>query len=81
MLLQKALPFGLFSSSYILQKLKAHQLIAAQLQNFQLERLMLFAFSAFGSLNQVNHGFFPGNIKLHKLLLHKPNNSNALGGL
>ena len=80
MLLQNALPFGLFSSSYILQKLKAHQLIAAQLQNFQLERLTPFAFSAFGSFNQVNHGFFPGNIKLHKPLLHKPNDINTLEG-
>lgn len=41
---------------------------------------MPFAFSAFGSFIQVNHCYFPGNIKLHKLLLHKQNNISTLQG-
>lgn len=57
MLLENASPFGLFCSSYILQKLKAYQLTAARSQNFQLERLMPFAFSAFRSFHQVNLAF------------------------
>lgn len=81
MLFQTALTFRLFSGRYVLQKLKAPQLTAAHLQNFRRERLTTPAFSGFGSVNQANRGFLPGNIKLHKLLLHKPNNINALEAL